>query len=72
MKGLGNATADVTVTLTSAGSGTDVVIETELTISGKIVQYGRGVIVDVSAKLIKEFVECLEEKLANQGTGVGA
>jgi carbon monoxide dehydrogenase subunit G len=30
------------------------------------------VIVDVSAKLIKEFVECLEDKLANQGTGAVA
>jgi carbon monoxide dehydrogenase subunit G len=38
MKGQGNATADVTVALTSAGSGTDVAIETELAISGKIVQ----------------------------------
>jgi carbon monoxide dehydrogenase subunit G len=72
MKGQGNATADVTVALTSAGSGTDVAIETELAISGKIVQYGRGVIVDVSAKLVNEFVECLEGKLANKEIGTEA
>lgn len=68
IKGQGNATADVVVQLTStADGGTEVLIDTDLAISGKIVQYGRGVIVDVSAKLVKQFVDCLEDKLAREG-----
>lgn len=69
-KGQGNATADVTVTLTATDAGTEVTIDTDLTITGKIVQFGRGAIIDVSAKLIAEFVECLEDKLAKQDLGV--
>jgi len=65
-KGLGNAVADVTVVLAPTDSGTDVSIDAEVMITGKIIQYGRGVIVDVSAKLIRQFVECLEEKLAEE------
>jgi carbon monoxide dehydrogenase subunit G len=65
-KGQGNASADVTVLLTASGKRTTVSIDTDLSITGKIVQFGRGVIVDVSAKLINEFVRCLEDKLAHQ------
>jgi carbon monoxide dehydrogenase subunit G len=71
-KGQGNATADVTVQLTAAGKKTDVVIDTELSITGRIVQFGRGVIVDVSKKMIGEFVTCLEGKLARQGAGAAS
>lgn len=68
IKGQGNATADVVVQLTATDKGgTEVVIDTDLNISGKIVQYGRGVIVDVSAKLVKQFVDCLEDKLTREG-----
>lgn len=70
VKGQGNATADVTLTLTPSDGGTDVLIETELALAGKIVQYGRGAIAGVSAKLIKQFVECLEDKLAQDGAGL--
>lgn len=67
-KGQGNASADATVVLTESEEGTEVVIDTDLTMSGKIVQFGRGMIVDVSAKLINQFVGCLQEKLAARGS----
>ena len=73
-RGQGNASATVTATLTDAGEGaTRVAIETDLTISGKIAQFGRGVMADVSAKLLAEFAGCLErEVLAGDAGRVAA
>jgi carbon monoxide dehydrogenase subunit G len=63
-KGQGNATADVTAVLAASDGGTAVAIDSDIRITGRIVQFGRGVILDVSAKLIQQFVDCLEDKLA--------
>lgn len=59
-KGQGNASATITATLVAAGSGTDVKVSTDLTITGKVAQFGRGVLADVSAKILGQFVTCLE------------
>ncbi len=63
----GNGTAGATVTATMAGNGdsaTDVTVLTDLSITGKPAQFGRGVMQDVSDKLLQQFVECLESRLA--------
>lgn len=63
-RGQGNASATVTASLRPAGEGrTEVAIETDLTISGKIAQFGRGVMADVSSKLLAEFATCLESTI---------
>jgi carbon monoxide dehydrogenase subunit G len=59
-RGQGNASAVVTATLSSEGAGTTVQVVTDLTITGKVAQFGRGVLADVSSKLIDQFVESLE------------
>ncbi|MEP6626084.1 MAG: SRPBCC family protein, partial [Acidimicrobiia bacterium] len=59
-RGQGNASATITMTLTSDGSGTSVKVATDLSITGKVAQFGRGVMADVSAKLLAQFVENLE------------
>jgi uncharacterized protein len=59
-RGQGNATAVITATLVPAGSGTKVSVETDLAITGKVAQFGRGVLADVSAKLLDQFVQNLE------------
>ena len=59
-RGQGNAAATVTATLEPSGSGTHVRVETDLTITGKVAQFGRGVLADVSGKLLDQFVESLE------------
>jgi uncharacterized protein len=59
-RGQGNASATVTATLTPDGDGTRVHIESDVTITGKVSQFGRGVIADVSSKLLAQFVACLE------------
>ena len=66
-RGQGNASATITATLTAAGAGTKVVVGTDLTITGKVAQMGRGVLVDVSAKLLDQFVECLEGNVLAAG-----
>jgi carbon monoxide dehydrogenase subunit G len=59
-RGQGNASATVTTTLQPDGGGTRVSIDSDVTITGKVAQFGRGVIADVSAKLLDQFVACLE------------
>jgi uncharacterized protein len=59
-RGQGNASATATAILQPDGDGTRVNIDSDVTITGKVAQFGRGVIADVSAKLLDQFVACLE------------
>jgi carbon monoxide dehydrogenase subunit G len=71
-RGQGNASAMVTVTMSPDGDGTKVNVSTDLTITGKVAQFGRGVLADVSGKLIGQFVDALEADLEAGGTGTVA
>ena len=62
-RGNGNAAAVVTAQLKNEGDATSVVITTDLTISGKAAQFGRGVLSDVSTNLIGQFAKSLEADL---------
>ena len=65
----GNGTANATVTGTLTADGPDkttVKMVTDLTITGRPAQFGRGVISDVADKIIGQFAGCLAEKLAPQ------
>ena len=66
-RGQGNASATITVTMTPDGDGTKVDVATDLTITGKVAQFGRGVLAEVSAKLMGQFVDSLEADLASSG-----
>jgi carbon monoxide dehydrogenase subunit G len=60
-RGQGNASATITANLHDAGNGrTAVSVVTDLNITGKVAQFGRGVLAEVSAKLLDQFVENLE------------
>jgi len=63
-RGNGNATAVISAQLESAGGSTRVSVSTDLTIAGRIAQFGSGMIKEVSAKLLGQFVTCLEDKLS--------
>lgn len=63
-RGNGTAGATVTLTMTPAGSSTEVEVVTDLAITGKPAQFGRGVMQDVSDKLLGQFVDCLEQRLS--------
>ncbi len=62
--GQSTAAATVTATLAENGAGTAVTLATDLTITGKPAQFGRGMIEDVGAKLIDQFADCLAKTLA--------
>lgn len=62
-RGSGTARATVTAVLTEHGGQTDVELTTDLTVTGKPAQFGRGVMEDVGNKLIGQFAECLSTEL---------
>jgi len=70
-RGNGTAGAFVTVTMTGSGTATDVSVDTDLAITGKPAQFGRGVMQDVSDKLLGQFVACLEERLTAPSESAG-
>jgi uncharacterized protein len=59
-RGQGTASASIVATLTPAGPLTHVSVVTDLTITGKVAQFGRGVIGEISGKLLDQFVAQLE------------
>jgi len=63
-RGNGNATAVISAQLQPAGVSTVVSVSTDLTIAGRIAQFGSGMIKEVSAKLLGQFATCLEGKLS--------
>jgi carbon monoxide dehydrogenase subunit G len=68
-RGQGNASALVTATLEAEGDeSTKVIVLTDLTVTGKVAQFGRGVMADVSAKLMDQFVKQLEADVLSGGT----
>src|SRR5215831_4933239 len=69
-RGQGNASAVVTAVMTGQAGGTKVAIVTDMTVSGRVAQFGRGVMGDVTAKLLQQFVGNLEaDVLAPAGKG---
>ncbi len=62
-RGNGNANAVISAQLLADGDTTTVAVTTDLTIAGRIAQFGSGMIKEVSAKLLGQFVTCLEGKL---------
>jgi uncharacterized protein len=63
-RGAGNASAIITAQLRADGDHRTVVtVETDLKISGKLAQFGSGMIAEVSSKLIDQFVDSLEKQV---------
>jgi uncharacterized protein len=64
LRGRGNAAATITMLLVPAAEGTRVDLRTDLSISGRLAQFGRGVLGDITGRLIDEFVRALEREVA--------
>lgn len=62
-RGNGTASAVVTCRLVDAGEHTDVFVETDLDITGKPAQFGRGAMAEVAGKLIGQFSENLAAEI---------
>ncbi|BCJ38551.1 hypothetical protein Athai_60540 [Actinocatenispora thailandica] len=62
-RGPGTAAATITATLAAEGDGTRVDVVTDLTVTGRPAQFGRGMLADVSARLLDQFADCLGQQL---------
>jgi carbon monoxide dehydrogenase subunit G len=71
-KGTGTASATVTATLVPDGAHTKALVVTDLNITGRPAQFGRGVIGDVGGMLIGKFADSLARELAGGGTAAPA
>jgi hypothetical protein len=66
--GRGNASADITAQAESLSpTSTRVAVTTELHITGKVAQFGRGIMGDVSSKLMEQFADNLNQMIDEQG-----
>lgn len=71
-RGQGNASATITAMVTPDGDGSSVSIVTDLSVTGKVAQFGRSAMGDISAKLLGQFVQSLEADVLSQGPGPAA
>lgn len=66
--GRGNASADIVAQAESLSpTSTKVIVTTDLHITGKVAQFGRGILGDVSTKLIDQFAANLNEMIDQDG-----
>jgi carbon monoxide dehydrogenase subunit G len=70
-KGRGQASMVVTATLARAGRGTKVGVTQDLQLSGAAAQYGRGMISDVTAVLMRDFSANMQDRIERQKKGAG-
>ena len=71
-KGRGQAAMMVTATLVPAGRGTKVAVAQDLQLSGAAAQYGRGMISDVTAVLMRDFSANMQDRIVRLERGESA
>jgi uncharacterized protein len=71
-KGRGQASMDVTATLTRSGQGTKVGVLQDLQLSGAAAQYGRGMISDVTSVLMRDFSANMQDRIERMERGESA
>jgi carbon monoxide dehydrogenase subunit G len=68
-KGQGSVSALITNRLEASGDRTRVVAETDLAVTGRAAQFGRGIMQDVAERMLGEFADRFEEELRLEGAG---
>src|SRR3712207_3719440 len=75
-RGQGTASATIVSTLQEeGGDSTKVNVETDMKLTGRAAQFGRGIAQDVATKMLNQFAECLEREIAGgprEGAAAGA
>ena len=71
-KGRGQATMDITATLSRNGPGTKVTVAQDLQLSGAAAQYGRGMISDVTSVLMRDFSARMQDRIERVERGESA
>jgi uncharacterized protein len=65
-RGSGTAKATATMRVESVDGGARVLLETDLTISGRLAQFGRGIMADVSTRMVGELADRARERIEEQ------
>jgi carbon monoxide dehydrogenase subunit G len=68
-KGRGNAAMVVSATLSPKGRGTKVAVAQDLQLSGAAAQYGRGMIADFSAIMMRDFSANMQDRIERLDRG---
>jgi uncharacterized protein len=63
VRGVGRASAVISTVLSAAEVGTEVQIDSHVDVTGRVAQFGRGIMQDVASRNISEFASCLQEKI---------
>ena len=70
-KGKGQATMSVTSTMVPSGGGTRVKVSQDIQLSGAAAQFGRGMVSDVTAVIMKSFAQCIQDDIGRAARGEG-
>ena len=63
-RGQGTASATIVSTLQEEGDDTKVSVETDMKLTGRAAQFGRGIAQDVATKMLEQFADCLEREIS--------
>src|SRR5690606_41548564 len=66
-RGSGTASGTVLARLAGSEGSTEVTVETDITVTGRVAQFGRGVMADVSERLVSRLADNLAAELAGSG-----
>jgi hypothetical protein len=72
LRGQGSASATIRNSLVPEGGSTRVKVETELSVTGRPAQFGRGIMQDVAGSMLADFAQSLSEMVAAEGTSAAA
>ena len=64
-RGSGSVNATVISTLTERGDQTVADMVTNVNVTGRVAQFGRGIMADVSSRVVEQFVACLNDRILN-------
>lgn len=71
-RGQGTASATIVSTLNEEGDDTRVNVETDMQLTGRAAQFGRGIAQDVATKMLDQFAACLEREISAGGAAAEA
>jgi carbon monoxide dehydrogenase subunit G len=64
-RGRGAAQTAIESSLTAVNGGTRVDVVTDITLTGAVAQFGRGIVDEVASQIITRFAECIQTQLAS-------
>jgi uncharacterized protein len=71
-RGQGTASATIISTLEEVSDGTKVNVETDMKLTGRAAQFGRGIAQDVASKMLNQFASCLENEISGGGAAAAS